>query len=545
MILTTPATPTRKRPPTVALILGFLMLLLAPQLPGKPDTRLRFRVHLPEAASEKSVTGRITLFVAKGSAAQPSENYDFRFAADVEGLAPGQSIEIDADTPGLPIQRLGDLPEEHYTVQAVCDVYTLFHRSDGRNLWLPDVSWGGARTQSKPGNLISEVLDFERNPKTDRPLELTLQPTVAEEPRFVDTKWVKRVKIQSKALSAFWGRPVFIGAVVTLPRGYEQRPDKLYPVNYQHGWGGLSSGGLEEGTPLFDEWMADDFPRMIAVRAYMPSPYFGNGHAVDSANMGPWGEAYFEELIPYLESRFRIIREPWARTLSGGSTGGWIALSLQLRHPQFFGGMWSWNPDPVDFRRLGLLDIYKESNAFTTAGGRERSVQRDVFGQQLDTVREAVRSEQMDGSKGRSRGQFDAYHALFGPVGDDGYPRPLWNPATGSIDQTIATYWGDHYDLLNHLKSNWTRVGPDLERKLHIFCGEMDDYFSNEALYGLEKFLESTTDPYYDGQFVWGRPRKGHGWTPWDPSNGELFRIMAKHISAAAPPGIDTGLRDD
>ena len=52
-----------------------------------------------------------------------------------------------------------------------------------------------------------------------------------------------------------------------------------------------------------------------------------------------------------------------------------------------------------------------------------------------------------------------------------------------------------------------------------------------------EEFLESTTDPYYDGSFTFG-PRGGHGWRPY--SSAELLRIMAEHIAANAPPGTST-----
>jgi len=32
---------------------------------------------------------------------------------------------------------------------------------------------------------------------------------------------------------------------------------------------------------------------------------------------------------------------PWARTLTGGSTGGWESLALQVCHSDFFGGVWT------------------------------------------------------------------------------------------------------------------------------------------------------------------------------------------------------------
>ncbi len=62
----------------------------------------------------------------------------------------------------------------------------------------------------------------------------------------------------------------------------------------------------------------------------------------------------------------------------------------------------------------------------------------------------------------------------------------------------------------------------------------------NEAVYELEKFLETTKNPYYSGSFQYGRPRKGHGWTPYGRKSGELERVMADHITKYAPEGEDT-----
>jgi enterochelin esterase-like enzyme len=74
------------------------------------------------------------------------------------------------------------------------------------------------------------------------------------------------------------------------------------------------------------------------------------------------------ELIPYLETHFRIIRKPYARVLSGGSTGGWESLALELYHPDFFGGTWTLYPDPISFEHYQLVNIYNDDNAFFEPG---------------------------------------------------------------------------------------------------------------------------------------------------------------------------------
>jgi hypothetical protein len=203
-------------------------------------------------------------------------------------------------------------------------------------------------------------------------------------------------------------------------------------------------------------WSGPGFPRMIAILFQHPTPYFDDSYAVNSANNGPYGDAILTELIPYLEEHFRIIRKPYARVLTGGSTGGWESIALQIYHPEFFGGTWTTYPDPVDFRHYGQVDIYADTNAFvvTRSGGSflepsrewhqpERYIMRAADGQPEVSQREYSRWENVLGSHGRSTDQLEAWESVFGPVGDDGYPKPLWDKRTGHIDHEVAMYMRD------------------------------------------------------------------------------------------------------
>jgi len=281
-------------------------------------------------------------------------------------------------------------------------------------------------------------------------------------------------------------------------------------------------------------------PRMIVVRFQHPTPFFDDSYAVNSANNGPYGDAILQELIPELERRFRMIGKPYARVLTGGSTGGWTSLALQVRHPEFFGGTWSFYPDPVDFRRYQLIDIYRDTSAFlvpnAAPGSPERMMQMTPEGQPVATMRQISQMELASGTRGRSAAQIDIWNAAYGPVGADGYPRQLWDLRTGRIDRAVAHYMRDQgYDLRQYLEANWARIGPSLTGKLHILTGDMDDFYLGPAVYLLEEFLESTRAPYYAGSFRYGRPMKGHGWQPM--TTADLLREMAAHIARRAPPG--------
>jgi S-formylglutathione hydrolase FrmB len=277
---------------------------------------------------------------------------------------------------------------------------------------------------------------------------------------------------------------------------------------------------------------------MIAVTFQHPTVYFDDSYAVNSANNGPYGDAIMQELIPYLEEHFRMIRAPWARLLMGGSTGGWESLALQLYHPEFFGGTFTGFPDPIDFRHDQLVNIYEDLNAFYAPGfewhQHERPLMRTTEGQVVETVREMSQLEDTLGSHGRSGQQLEAWESVYGPVGDDGYPVPLWDKRTGQINRTVAEYMRDHgYDLRFYLEQNWSKIGSELTNKIFVWVGDMDNFYLNLAVYDLEDFFKS--HPEAHARFEYGRPEKGHGWLPWTPV--EFIKMMAAHFEAQAPAG--------
>ena len=142
-------------------------------------------------------------------------------------------------------------------------------------------------------------------------------------------------------------------------------------------------------------------------------------------------------------------------------------------------------------------------------------------------MRQMSQLEEVLGSHGRSGQQLEAWESVYGPVDEDGYPRPLWDKRTGKIDHEVAKYMRDHgYDLTAYLKANWQKLGPQLQGKLHFYCGEMDNFYLNVSVYMLEDFLKTTGA---GATFEYGRPMKGHGWHPM--SNAELVRMMAAQAS--------------
>ena len=536
--------------------------------------RLRIEVTYAAEVHEGPLTGRLFLglspsadpeprIAAYNSARQRDGRVPF-FAADVTGVAPGETMVIDSAADGYPYARLGELPPGDYRVQALLHVYTEYRRRDGHVIWAPQDQWEGQRWAFSPGNLVSIPQRVRVDPASDAPIRLALIDEIPPIDTPPDTEWVKHVRIRSQILSEWWGHPMYLGAVVLLPRGYDENPELRYPVVFEADHFKLEpafgftteppsggpqlfaqmmreSGGLRESGYDFQRaWTGDDFPRLIAVTIQHPTPFFDDSYGLNSANNGPYGDAIHQELIPYLEENFRMIGEPYARVITGGSTGGWISLASQIHYPTFYGGTWTFYPDPVDFRRYQLIDIYEDESAFlvpdAVPGAPERMFQRTIGGQPVGSVRQLSRLERAQGSRGRSGGQIDAWNAAYGPTDEDGYPRRLWDLETGVIDREVAHYMRDNgYDLRHYLEENWSRIGPDLVGKIRIYNPEMDQFYLPYAVYLLEEFLQSTTDPHYGGEIVHGRPMKGHGWSPF--TNAELVRRMAEHIAGNAPAG--------
>jgi hypothetical protein len=546
---------------TFALFFGFVSISCSSP---EQSSKLRFNLSFPSSVQEEAITGRVFIMVTRNDTSEPRlqagswRNSVPFFGLDVQDLKPDESVVIDEKTLGYPLKSLVEIPAGDYYVQALLNVYTQFERADGHVIWAHMDQWEGQRFNRSPGNLHSEVKEIHMDPAKGYTIELSMDQVIPPIEVPADTDWVKRIKFKSELLSEFWGHPIYIGATVLIPMGYDSHPDVYYPVLYRQGhFSTRAPYGFREEEPsednprarggfdLYKTWTSEDFPRMIVVTFQHPCPYFDDSYAVNSVNCGPYGDAIMEELIPKIEEQFRIIRKPYARVLSGGSTGGWESLALQIFHPDFFGGTWSFCPDPIDFRYYGLVNIYDDENAFFIESGwmkPERPLMRDEHGQVLVTMREMSQLEAVLGTKRRSGQQLDIWQAAYGPIGEDGYPKPLWDKSTGEIDREVALFMRERCDLVYYLKQHWEEIGPKLVGKLHLITGDMDNYYLNEAVYEMEEFLEGTKDPYYAGSFRYGRPRKTHGWSPFGRNSGELEKEMAEHITNNTPPGENSTL---
>jgi hypothetical protein len=543
------------------LTLGLLLLVL-PVLTGSARIRqtaartaLRFELSFAGSARQEAVDGRMFVVISKTNTPEPRlqiRGYTTAtpfFGLNVDGLRPAQAVTIGERVEGYPVAHLSELPAGDYYVQGLLNIYTTFPRADGHIVKLHMDQWEGQKFERSPGNLYSEPQRIHLDPAAGGVVKLTLDKVIPPIQVPADAEHVKHVKFQSPLLSKFWGRPIFIGATILLPRDYDRNLGISYPVNYEQGHFSTANPGrfvdaapdAKEANEFTKAWLSDKFPRMLYVTFQHPTPYYDDSYAIDSPNTGPYAQALTQEMIPYIESHFRVIPQPYARALSGGSTGGWEALALQIWQPDYFGTTWSFCPDPVDFHFFEMVNIYEWPSAwYRKVGWVEVPIpgERNQDGLVMSTMKQQLSYERALGDHGRSGEDWDEWQAAYGPAGDDGYFKPLFDPETGAIDKQVAAYWRDHTDITQYLKTHWTEVGPKLVGKIHIWVGDMDSFYLNNAVHLLDDFLSSTTNPPYGGSIVYG-PRKPHCWSG-PLSLPERLKVMAQEIAAHAPRDADT-----
>ncbi|MFK7863332.1 MAG: hypothetical protein AB8B95_03795 [Pseudohongiellaceae bacterium] len=565
--------------PSIAGALSFLLLTSF----GQAQDNLEFSVSFNSDSVTQPQDGRLLVLLATHAEQEPrflvntSAQTQLMFGLNVESWTEGQEVQVDNSAVGFPIHELSEVPPGTYYAQALLNRYKDYNLASGITVSLPPDRGEGQRWNRKPGNLYSKPIKIEISATGENQFPLVLDQVIPEITPPQDSKYIKHITMRSELLSEFWGEDVMLGAHVLLPEGFDENPQARYPLMVFHGHFPSDFGGFrtippdpdlppsyssrfdiegynlieqEEAYNFYQDWISEDFPRFIAIEIQHPTPYYDDSYAVNSASQGPYGDALTYELIPFIEEQFRGIGEGWARFTYGGSTGGWEAMAVQTFYPDEYNGAFIACPDPIDFRAYLTVNIYEDSNGYFYDSQFQklpRPGHRDYLGNIHASQYDYNRFEAALGDKGRSGQQYDIWEATFSPMGDDGYPLRLWDKETGEIDREVADYWRENYDLMHILKRDWETLGPKLEGKLHLYVGDMDNYYLNNAVYLAEEFLESTTNPYYGGVVEYG-DRAEHCWNG-DHENGNgisrlryntmyLPRILER-IEQSAPEGAD------
>jgi hypothetical protein len=542
-----------------------------------------FTITYPASLAAGPLDGRLLLLLAADSAGEPrfrisdGPGTQLVFGIDVDAWRAGRPAVVDARAFGYPLTSLADVPPGRYWAQALLHRYETFRRSDGHVVKLPPDRGEGQQWNRKPGNLLSRPR-WVTIARGGADISLALDQEIPPIPDPPETRYVKHERIQSRLLTEFWGRPMYLGAHVLLPEGFDTHPDARYPLVVDHGHFPYDFGGFRPEPPdttipceysarfrldcynrieqqhahqFYRDWTGPGFPRVLLIEIQHPTPYYDDSYAVNSENNGPYGDAIMRELIPHIERKYRGLGQGWARFTYGGSTGGWEAMAVQVFYPDEFNGAWVACPDPIDFRAYTVVNIYQDTNAYYLDSRWKRTPRpgmRNWLGQVSTMLEETNRRELALGTHSRSGDQWDIWEAVYSPVGPDGYPRRIWDKRTGVIDPEVAAFWREHYDLSHIVARDWKTLGPRLRGKLHIYVGDMDNYYLNNAVYLTEERLNALSDPPADAEVDYG-DRAEHCWNG-DHSRPNATSRLRYHqmfiprimdqIRRNHPPGADT-----
>ena len=562
----------------MAILFSFVVAVV-PLSAGK----LKFVINYPTEQDGNILEGRVLLMLAKSDESEPRFQITYQnhtgliYGVDALGKKPKGGVVIDGTVFGYPIESLDNIPAGEYWVQGLLHTYETFNLKTGQTVKLPMDNGEGQKWNRSPGNLYSTPKKIFLDPDKKKSVKITLDQVIPPIEPPEDTKYIKHIRMQSKLLTEFWGRPMYLGAHVLLPEGFNEHPEAKYPLMIFHGhyphdfgsfrteppdpdlepkysarfdWEGYNKTVQEYDYQFYKEWTSPGFPRVLVIEIQHQNPYYDDSYAVNSANIGPYGDAITYELIPYIEEKFRGMGEGWARFLYGGSTGGWEALAAQIFYPEEYNGCFAACPDPIDFRAYCLVNIYENENAYFKGGPFKRieiPAHRNYLGKVNATVKDMNHVELALGTNSRSGDQWDIWQAVYSPMASDGYPKPIWDKKSGKIDKEVADYWKENYDLRYVLERDWAKIGPKLEGKIHIYCGDMDNYYLNNAVYLMEEFLEGTTDPYYNGEVDYG-DRAEHCWNGDQTRPNALSRLRynqmfipkaVERMEKTAPSGAD------
>jgi hypothetical protein len=437
------------------------------------------RVVVPDSRADLlkgGTEGRVIVFLLSTDSREGPRPLDAPFFVDpqpmysvgVARLEAGKPVTVGADAVAWPVP-MAEL-SGRYRVQAVFD---------------------RERTQrghDVPGNLASAeaTVDFEPGRTDTVTLELTTALQADPEPSAPNLRFFE---MRSPLLSRAAGRDVTMRAGVALPPGWDD-PNfrrRMFPAVYViPGFGGRAEAAAEYARMLAAPGGQAVVPQAVWI-VLDPEAPLGHHGFVDSPANGPRGQALVEELIPELERRFRLVRRPEARILTGHSSGGWSSLWLQLRYPGTFGACFSSAPDPVDFRSFQGIDLYRDTSVFSDADGKERPSFRTVLADAFDKVRMTIRQEAgMERVLGPARDsgeQWDAWSAMWSAVDPrTRLPKPMFDDVAGTIDRGTVTADWSRFDIGRLLREDTDRVAPILRTRVRLLCGDRDNFYLDGAV---------------------------------------------------------------
>jgi S-formylglutathione hydrolase FrmB len=489
-----------------------------------------FRIQLA-ASAPAPLSGRLLIFLKQGKGDKEVNIQEFHptytsvAAEEIHDLAPGSSVEIDADEIAYP-KPFSALPPGDYEVQAVLDTEHTYNYS-GRTPedWIspvvPLAQWGPASAEP--------TLTLDAHPE-ENPMRVSALTKAHEQ---VKPGVIEEQEMVSPLLTRFSGNPSSIKAWVVLPPGYAKDATAHYPtVYYTHGFGGGQKYDLVQATMIRARMDAGKMPPMIWVMLDESCPE-GTHEFADSVNNGPWGKALTTEFIPMLEQKYRMDANRKGRFLNGHSSGGWATLQLEVNYPQVFGGTWSTSPDPSDFHNFTGPDLYApHANVYFKPDGTPYPIMR-MDGKVVATLEQFTKIEGVLGPYG---GQITSFDWVFSPRSKSGAPMPMFDHVTGEVNPYVVAYWHDHYDLAHLVEKEWPQNASLLKGRIHLFVGTADTFYLDGSAHLFDARLQKLGA---DAHFTYIPGRTHMNLYVVGNDHYGLFDQIAAEMYAVARPGVN------
>ncbi|TGJ81109.1 hypothetical protein E0Z10_g7662 [Xylaria hypoxylon] len=555
-------------------------LVVASVLPWTTQAidNLRVQISVADNILKGHIDGRVVLMFAPNGT-DPLDDTDvtstpnkmfgknvFEFGVkDIVTLSGGSPNNTATGVSGFPLISMDEVPAGTYRVQAFLNPYDKVKRNDGSEIHLKFPCGDGALNVDGVGSLTTPAVDLEVHGGRQT-IKLTFDSVAPAEAfvgkeiggcsqgNYADTAQLKYVKIKSKKLSQFWGRDMYVGANILLPAGYDAADKHTrYPVLYdQNHWtGGEGAYGYSYNAAFATAWDKGVIPgtngtkdrpapKLIIVAFRHEAPYYDDSYGVNTANLGPYGDAINDELIPYIDEKFNTIAQPYARIQDGGSTGGWVSAASLIFRPDLFGACFSSYPDSMDFHRHQDIPLYTNKNAYQKANG-DRIGSIRVFQNDTEVVLATTEQENhwelVFGTSSRSSLQWDVWNAVFGIQGLNGYPLEPWDKVTGEIYPEAVEFWKE-MDLSNYIASNWDNtknLGEVLRGRIYIYVGTHDNYYLNEGVAEFEKNVNGLGGPNWANVTI--TPGQTHGGNYQRRQTWDYLELVSNWIQDHSPEG--------
>jgi enterochelin esterase-like enzyme len=129
--------------------------------------------------------------------------------------------------------------------------------------------------------------------------------------------------------------------LVVTPPGYDEHPDKRYPVVYfLHGY--WATPQMYQDMAKFDEVVDGAAAQGNAVILVMPDGHskLKGGFYSSSPTVGDYESFVAEDLVNWVDANYRTVAARASRGLAGHSMGGYGTARIAMKHPEVFSSIY-------------------------------------------------------------------------------------------------------------------------------------------------------------------------------------------------------------